>query len=64
MIPVKGTVMFDGPLEDYNGKVIVGHSWVYLMEDAEMYPREKVGKIELDYPFKELKEKLDELSDC
>lgn len=64
MIPVKATVTFDGTISDYTGKVVVGHTWVYLVEDSEMYPREKVGRVKLHSPFKEFKEKIEELSDC
>lgn len=64
MIPVKATVTFDGPVSDYNGKVIVGYSWVYLVDNAEIYPREKVGRVELEHPFKEFKQKIEDLSNC
>lgn len=61
MLPVKATVVFDNTRQKYEGRVLVGHSWVYLVKDAEMYPREKIGRIELSYPFREAKEKIEKL---
>lgn len=59
MLP-EATVHFDGPRDEpYEGKVITRHSWVYLAEENEMYPADKVRKIE----FQEMERPMDKLKD-
>ena len=61
MLP-EATVHFDGPKnKPYRGKVVVRHSWVFLLNEKEMYPADKVQRIEFEEmdmkgPMKKLKE--------
>jgi hypothetical protein len=64
MIP-EATVYFDSVRDEtYKGKVIVRHSWVYLVNEHEIYPSDKIQRIdmhnmEMDGPIDKLKDMFD-----
>lgn len=64
MIP-EATVYFDSVRDEtYKGKVIVRHSWVYLVNEHEIYPSDKIQRIdmhnmEMDSPIDKLKDMFD-----
>lgn len=64
MLP-EATVHFDGPRDEpYEGKVVVRHSWVFLVHEKEMYPADKVQRIEfeemdMDGPMEKLRDLFD-----
>lgn len=64
MLP-EATVHFDGVRDEtYTGKVIVRHSWVYLVDEHEIYPSDKIQRIdmhemEMESPMDKLKDMFD-----